>query len=160
VNEDGLIIAESPAGFTFCLVKWHGQHVVPAPLPSDAGPTRVDTLCIDVPPAEFSRECAYWAGLTGWEARPAPVPGFAFLRMPPQLPIRIILQRLESAAPAQRARAHIDFGSPDPAVITRHAALGARVIARQEHWTVLADPAGREYCLVHRPAIASQHALA
>jgi hypothetical protein len=57
-TEDGLIVAESPAGFTFCLVSWHGEHVVPSPLPGDAGATRVDTLCIDVPPAEFERECA------------------------------------------------------------------------------------------------------
>jgi hypothetical protein len=48
-TEDGLIIAESPAGFTFCLVPWDSEHVVPSPLPGDAGATRVDTLCIDVP---------------------------------------------------------------------------------------------------------------
>jgi hypothetical protein len=150
-REDGLIVAESPAGFTFCLVSWHGEHVVPSPMPSDAGATRVDTLCIDVPPAGFSRECDFWSALTGWETAPAPFLEYAFLRMPPQLPIRLVLQRLENAAPGQRARAHVDFGSPDPAVVTHHVALGARVRARQEHWTVLADPAGREYCHVHRP---------
>ncbi len=152
--EDGLIVAESPAGFTFCLVPWDGERVVPSPLPGDAGATRVDTLCIDVPPAEFSRECAFWSALTGWEARPAPFPEYAFLRMPPQLPIRIILQRLENAAPGQRARAHVDFGCPDPTMVAHHVALGAREITRQEHWTVLADPADREYCLVNRPPIA------
>ena len=153
-TEDGLIVAESPAGFTFCLVSWDGEHVVPSPLPVDGGATRVDTLCIDVPPTEFERECAFWAALAGWEARPAPVPGFALLRMPTELPIRIILQRLENAAPGQRARAHVNFGAPDPATITRHEALGARVITRQEHWSVLSDPANREYCLVNRPPIA------
>jgi hypothetical protein len=152
--EDGLIVAESPAGFPFCLAHWDGEHAVPSPLPGDAGATRVDTLCIDVPPAEFSRECAFWAALTGWEATPAPFPEYAFLRMPRGLPIRIILQRLENAPPGQRARAHVDFGSPDRAMVARHVALGARVITRQEHWTVLADPANREYCLVHRPPIA------
>jgi Glyoxalase-like domain len=73
--------------------------------------------------------------------------------MPRGLPVRIILQRLENAAPGQDARAHVDFGSPDPATVAAHVALGARVTARQEHWTVLADPADREYCLVHRPPI-------
>ena len=125
-TEDGLIIAASPAGFTFCLVSWHGEHVVPSPLPREAGASRVDTLCIDVPPTEFERECAFWSALTGWETRPAPVPGFAFLRMPPQLPIRLILQRLEDAAPGQRARAHVDFGCPDPAMVTQHVTLGAQ----------------------------------
>lgn len=153
-TEDGLIIAASPAGFTFCLVAWHGEHVVPSPLTGGAGASRVDTACIDIPPAEFERECAFWAALTGWETRPAPVPGFAFLRTPPYLPIRIILQRLDSAAPAQRAGAHVDFGAPDRATVTTHVALGARVVTEQEHWTVLTDPAGRAYCLVHRPPIA------
>jgi hypothetical protein len=152
--EDGLIVAESPAGFTFCLVHWDGEHAVPSPLPGDAGATRVDTLCIDIPPAGFERECAFWAALTGREVTPAPVPGFALLLMRPRLPIRIILQRLGNAAPGQRARAHVDFGSTNPATVAAHVALGARVTARQEHWTVLADPADREYCLVHRPPIA------
>jgi hypothetical protein len=155
-TEEQLIVAASPAGFTFCLVSWDGEHVVPAPQPGAAGATRADTLCIDVPPAEFERECAFWAALTGWKARPAPFPEYAFLRMPPRLPIRMILQRLENAAPGQRARAHVDFGAPDPAMVTAHVALGARVTARWDYWTVLADPAGREYCLVHRPPIASR----
>jgi hypothetical protein len=44
----------------------------------------------------------------------------------------------------------VDFGCTDPRARDRHVALGARVTATQEHWTVLADPAGREYCLVGR----------
>jgi hypothetical protein len=35
-------------------------------------------------------------------------------------------------------------------VVSRHASLGARVTGRFPFWTVLADPAGREYCLVER----------
>lgn len=153
-TEEGLIVAESPAGFTFCLVRWDGEHAVPSPLAGDAGATRVDTLCIDIPPARFERECAFWVALTGWEAMPAPVPGFTFLRMPAGLPVRVILQRRQDAARGERARAHVDFGCPEPAAVTHHVALGARVIASQQHWTVLADPAGREYCLIHRPPIA------
>ena len=150
-TEAGLIVAESPAGFTFCLVRWDGEHAVPSPLAGDAGATRVDTLCIDIPPDWFDLECAFWVALTGWEALPAPVPWFTFLRMPAGLPVRVILQRRQDAAPGERARAHVDFGSPDPALVTNHVALGARVIADHEHWTVLADPTGREYCLI-RPS--------
>jgi hypothetical protein len=36
----------------------------------------------------------------------------------------------------------------------RARSLRAREITKQERWTVLADPANREYCLVHRPPIA------
>jgi hypothetical protein len=146
-------VARSPAGFGFCLTTWDGEHAVPSPWPAGAGTTRVDTLCIDIPPTEFERECAFWAALTGWEATPAPFPEYAFLRVPDELPIRIILQRLGDADTAQRARGHVDFGAPDPATVTAHVALGARVVAEQEHWTVLADPADREYCLVRRPPI-------
>ncbi len=58
------------------------RRAIPAVI-GRAGASRVDTLCIDVPPTEFERECAFWAALTGWQATPAPVPGFAFLRSRP-----------------------------------------------------------------------------
>jgi Glyoxalase-like domain len=55
------------------------------------------------------------------------------------------------AAPGQPVRAHVDFGCTDRAgEATRHVGLGARVTGTFGHWTVLADPAGREYCLVGR----------
>jgi len=111
-----------------------------------------DGLIVAASPAGFPFCLVSW---DGEQVVPAPFPAYAFLRMPPQLPIRIILQRLEHAAPGQQARAHVDFGAPDPAAVTAHVALGARVITTQEHWTVLADPANREYCLVNRPPIAS-----
>jgi ketosteroid isomerase-like protein len=149
---DRLIIADSPGGFTFCLVEWRGESVVPAPLASDGGGTsRVDTLCLDVPPTEFERECSFWAELTGWELRPATVPGFRYLRRPAGMPARLLFQRLDSAAPGERVRAHLDFGCTDAdREVSRHVGLGARVVGTFPHWTVLTDPAGREYCLVSR----------
>jgi len=47
-------------------------------------------------------------------------------------------------------RGHVDFGCTDPLALDRHVALGAQVAATQQYWTVLTDPAGREYCLVGR----------
>jgi hypothetical protein len=44
----------------------------------------------------------------------------------------------------------VDFGCTNPLALDRHVALGARVTATQQYWTVLTDPAGREYCLVGR----------
>jgi len=152
-REDGLVVAESPGGFPFCLVNAGGEHAVPPPLAArdDAGgASRVDTLCLDVPPDDFERELAFWAALTGREARPAFVPGFAYLTRPAGWPARLLLQRRDSALPGDRARAHVDFGCTDPEARDRHVSLGARVTGAQEHWTVLADPAGREYCLVGR----------
>jgi Glyoxalase-like domain len=152
-REDGLVVAESTGGFPFCLVDWDGERAVPPPLASGdgaGGASRVDTLCLDVPPDDFERELAFWAALTGLETRPASVPGYAYLTRPAGWPARLLLQRRESARPGDRARAHVDFGCTDPRARDRHVALGARVTGAQEHWTVLTDPAGREYCLVSR----------
>jgi Glyoxalase-like domain len=152
--ETGLVIADSPGGFTFCLVDWHGERAVPPPLAGGAGgATRADTLCLDVPPAEFERECAFWAAFTGQQTRPAPVPGFAFLTRPPEWPVRLLLQRRDSAAPGERTRGHLDFGCTDPDAQARHLSLGARLVAKQQYWTVLADPAGHEYCLIGREPV-------
>ena len=150
-SEDGLIVAESPGGFAFCLVRWAGESTVPPPLAGDdGGVSRLDTLCLDVPAGEFEREVAFWAAFTGQEAHPAPVPGYAFLTPPPGWPARLLLQRRERAAPGDRTRGHVDFGCTDQRARDRHVALGARVTAALEYWTVLADPAGNEYCLVGR----------
>jgi hypothetical protein len=149
--EDGLIVADSPGGFTFCLVEWHGESVIPPALVTDGEASRVDTLCLDVPPANFARECSFWAALTGGETRPARVPGFAYLTGPLEMPVRLLLQQLDTAAPEQRVSAHIDIGATDRRrAVARHVALGARIVETFPFWTVLADPAGRRYCLVDR----------
>ena len=149
-----LIVADSPGGFTFCLVRWDGERAVPPPFAAAgaAGLSRVDTLCLDVPPALFDGECAFWSALTGVEARPAPVPGFTYLQGPAGMPVRLLLQRLDDVAPGQPVRAHVDLGCTDPAgEVARHIGLGARVTGTFPHWAVLADPAGRAYCLLNRP---------
>lgn len=149
-----LVTADSPGGFTFCLVNWDGEAVVP-PRPAAGGDgeanCRVHTLCLDIPPAAFSAESAFWTALTGWEPRPVSVPGFAALRGPAGLPVRLLLQRLDSATAGQRVAGHVDleFGEQDRArVIERHVALGAREGGTFRFWTVLTDPAGRPYCVV------------
>ncbi|MGH3409435.1 MAG: VOC family protein [Streptosporangiaceae bacterium] len=49
-------------------------------------------------------------------------------------------------------RAHFDIAVPDEAeAVERLVGLGARVLWREDcqtqHWTVLADPQGREFCV-------------
>lgn len=146
----GLVIAMSPGGFTFCLVRWHGEAAVPGPLVTGGGASRVDTLCLDVPPEGLEQERAFWSALTGWAVRPARVAGYSYLEQPPGLPVHILLQRLDDAEPGQRVRGHVDVGCADGQAIARHEALGARVIGAHQFWTVLADPAGHPYCLVDR----------
>jgi Glyoxalase-like domain len=70
---------------------------------------------------------------------------------PTGVPVRLLLQRLDDAAPGQRVRAHVDIGAAVVAgEVARHVGLGARVTGTFGYWTVLADPAGREYCVVAR----------
>jgi hypothetical protein len=151
-RENGLVIAQSPGGFTFCLVRWHGEGEVPSPLAAadGGGVSRADTLCLDVPPDEFDREVAFWAAFTGQEAHPAPVPGYAYLTHRADLAVRLLLQRRADIAPGDRTRGHVDFGCTDSGAPDRHVALGARVTGAEDYWTVLSDPAGLVYCLVNR----------
>jgi hypothetical protein len=151
--EPGLAVVESPGGLPFCLTQWDGERTVPPPLAgASGGATRVDTLCVDVPAPAFEREYVFWEFLTGWAARPLPYPEYMALRQPAgaDLAARMIVQRLGDADPGTRARAHVDFACTDPDALARHVALGARIVRTLEHWTVLADPVGREYCLVDR----------
>ena len=150
----GRFTAHSPGGFPFSVTAWHGERTVPPPLigagGAGGGASRADTLCLDVPPGGFDRELAFWAALTGQRTRPAPVPGYAYLDGPAGWPARLLLQRREQAGPGDPVRGHVDFGCTDPLARDRHVALGARVAATRQYWTVLSDPAGREYCLVGR----------
>jgi predicted enzyme related to lactoylglutathione lyase len=144
-----VIIVDSPGGFTFCLVPWDGERAVPAPLRAGDGATsRVTRLFLDSPSGGFERECDFWSALTGWPVRAAGVPGYAFLDQSPGLPIGILFQRREQAAPADRVTAHVDFAVQDrEQVIAQHQASGARVAAEHSDWTVMTDPANHAYCL-------------
>lgn len=155
--EDGLTVLASPGGFTFCLVPWDGERVVPEPVRLDAGGlNRLDQLCLDIPPDRFDAEGRFWSSLTGWDRRSSRLPEFAYLERPPELPVRILLQRREQAGANDAVTAHLDLACSDvPALTERHIAAGARVLARFPYWTAMADPAGRPYCLTSRDPVPS-----
>jgi hypothetical protein len=148
---EGLVIMDSPGGFTFCLVRWHGESTVPRPVALDAGgPSRVDQLCLDIPPDAFEQEYAFWAALTGWGPRPR-TGEFARLDQPAQIPLRLLFQRRDSAAPLDPVSGHIDFACARRELLApRHAASGARVLSVFPDWTTMADPVSRPYCLTRR----------
>ncbi|MCG0068081.1 MULTISPECIES: VOC family protein [Streptomyces] len=137
-------VLRSPAGLLFCAVPWHGETVRP---PVVSG-SRLDQVCLDIPPSRYDSESAFWAGLTGWERLPGSRPEFTVLRPPAGLPHRLLLQRLDEDRPAS---AHLDLACADiPAVRARHEKLGAVVASEGAHWTVMRDPAGGLYCLTGR----------
>jgi Glyoxalase-like domain len=147
-REDGLVVAESPGGFPFCLVEWEGEATAPGR--ASPGADRADQLCLDVPPASFAAEARFWAGLLGLAAARGVGgrPEFAYLGLGGGR-VRLVVQRRDEAGPGARVTGHLDVVCADLAAATRrHVAAGSRVRAELPWWTVLADPAGRAYCLV------------
>ncbi|GHE04749.1 VOC family protein [Streptomyces alanosinicus] len=137
-------VLRSPAGLLFCAVPWHGETVRP---PVVAG-SRLDQVCLDIPPSAYAAECAFWAGLTGWQRLAGSRPEFEVLKPPAGLPVRILLQRLDDEGPA---RAHLDLACADIAAVrARHEELGAAALHHGPHWTVMVDPAGGTYRLTGR----------
>ncbi|AOR32147.1 hypothetical protein BFF78_14720 [Streptomyces fodineus] len=137
-------VLRSPAGQLFCAVPWHGESVRP---PVVAG-SRLDQVCLDIPPSAYAAESAFWAGLTGWQRLTGSRPEFEVLKPPAGLPVRILLQRLDAERPAS---AHLDLACADIATVrARHEKHGAVPLSSGPHWTVMRDPAGGIYCLTGR----------
>lgn len=143
----GHVVLASPGGLVFCFVA-SPAALEPAPtVHPDGTAARVRQVAIDVPRASYDAELTFWTALTRWPQRRSTVTeDFRFLGQPEGQPLGLLLQRLDE--PDGPARAHLDWGCSDRAAETeRHLALGARVLAVHEHWTVMLDPVGRVYCL-------------
>ena len=149
VADRGFLELASPGGFPFCLVTERlARRAEPATWPGDHR-SAVDQVCLDVPPDRWEDEVTFWAALTGWERRGSDFAEFASLLRPAEMPLRVLLQRLDDPQPA--VTAHLDVASSDrTAEVARHVALGAEVVEVREHWTVLRPPAGPAYCVTDR----------
>lgn len=84
---------------------------------------------MDTPPSAYEAEVAFWSGLLpDWSARPGSRPEFHVVEPPPGLPIRILLQRLDTES-AVRAHPDLACGPDIDAVRARHEELGAVLVA-------------------------------
>jgi hypothetical protein len=141
----------SPGGFVFCIVSHHGEGERPPPTGwPDGHRSLVDQMCLDIPPRPFAPEAIFWAALTGWERRTGSRPEFEYLVRPPEMPLRLLLQRLDEDQPGP-CRAHLDLACDD--VISeqrRHELLGATAVRTMPNWTTMRGPAGTEYCITRR----------
>jgi hypothetical protein len=149
-TSERLVVLSSPGGLPFCLVTHRGQSQRPEPVGPPGARSVLDQICLDIPPAAYDAECAFWAALTGWERTDRePHDEFQRLRRPSRIPLAFLLQRLDDEQPA--VTAHLDLAAEDrEAETARHLQLGAELVRRTEHWTVLRDPVGRPYCITAR----------
>ncbi|MGV9709758.1 VOC family protein [Gordonia sp. NPDC003424] len=149
---DGHVIVESPAGFRFCIVEWHGESERSRPIrwPGDTI-SIIDQVTIDVPATFHDRELVFWAQLTGRPTAPTSRPELTAVQRDPRLAIGILLQRNGPECDSLRATGHLDLATTSvDDEVSRHEGWGARVIERMPKWTVMADPVGRRYCITSR----------
>ncbi|NHC24481.1 VOC family protein [Nocardioides sp. IC4_145] len=140
-------VLESPGGFVLCFVT-HRAVVRPAAVDWGGHTSLVDQVCLDVPPRLLDREVAFWSEVTDWPVQP-PSEEFRRLSSPPQLPLQLLVQRLDDDQ--ERVTAHLDLSSSDRAAETaRHEALGAVVDGVFDEWTAMRPPAGPAYCITDR----------
>lgn len=147
VRSGDYAVLRSPGGLPFCFVT-HRAVVRPAPVDWGGHTSAVDQVCLDVPPRLHDAELAFWSAVTGW---PVQSSGSEFHRLarPPQLPLQVLVQRLDDDQ--EQVTAHLDLATTDRAAETaRHVALGAEVAGVFEEWTVLRPPAGPAYCITDR----------
>ncbi|MEE8599547.1 haloalkane dehalogenase [Euzebya tangerina] len=155
-DHEDFAIVRSPAGVLLCTVPHRITGHRPAPIDWPGGSrSRLDQVCVDVDPAVFEDEVAFWVGLTGWSTGKFSRSEFLSLERPVQQPFRILLQRRDLPTP-DRPPAHLDIASDNTdAEVDRHLDLGARVVGRFDWWTVLEDPAGLHYCVTRRDPVTS-----
>lgn len=147
VSKPGHAIMRSPAGFAFCLVPTGAERTPSAPAHWGGHRSRPDQLSIDLSHDAWDGERAFWTDLTGWPVTSSSRPEFARLHTPAWLPVRILLQRLDSG----RTCGHLDIAADDRAAeVERLSRLGATQVSCGPAWTVLSGPDRSIFCVTDR----------
>lgn len=146
VARPGHAVLRSPGGFPFCLV--HEQLSRP-PEPTtwpDGHRSRVDQLCVDIPPAAYDAEVAFWSAFLEREPEQS---GPEFVRLHGEPWLRVLLQRLDTGDGP--VRGHVDLATDDRAAeVERLVGLGATPSYVGRAWTALRPPAGPVLCVTDR----------
>jgi predicted enzyme related to lactoylglutathione lyase len=113
---------------------------------------------VSLRPADIVIDCvdhdpvvAFWSAALGWTPRPVNEQYVSLAGSDPAVP-SLLFQKVPEAKTVKN-RVHIDFTCEDRIAETeRLVGLGATVIAAERClgrfcWTVLADPAGNEFCV-------------
>jgi len=144
-------VLRSPGGFVFCFVADASEGPAPATTWPTGHRSIADQLCIDIPVQHWETETAFWAKIIGQDVRQTDDAEFASIDRKPEVPLRILLQRLDERS--GQVRGHIDWATDDREAETlRHQALGSEVVRRRDGWTVMTGPGG-VYCITDRPPL-------
>ena len=95
----------------------------------------------------------FWAAALGSDVDEDATPGRAYLEAAGWGGPNIWFNQVAEPKTAKN-RVHFDLRAPGPAEeeVARLERLGARVISRHAHHTVMADPEGNEFCVEPGPA--------
>lgn len=107
--------------------------------------SRIGVVLIDVPAEDHDGAERFWSGVVG---RPPTHPDADadYSSLGRIGPLNLEVQR---TGPGTPARLHLDVETDDVgAEIARLQALGATVHTELEHFTVMRDPAGLQFCVV------------
>jgi hypothetical protein len=147
VARPGHVVLQSPGGFTLCLVPAHDEAVRTPPTDWGRHRSIADQLTVDVTPSAWETEQDFWSALTGWPVTAAGQPAYARLQTPATLPLRVLLQRLDSGPTS----GHLDLATDDrPTEVARLEALGATVVREGVVWATLSGPDGSVFCVTDR----------
>lgn len=107
--------------------------------------SRLQTIVIDCNDLEASSE--FWAAALRTEVASEVEPPYRALKAMPG-GLRILLQEVPEPKTA-KSRIHIDIETDDvEADVRRLEGLGASRQQQVEHWWVMVDPSGNEFCVV------------
>lgn len=145
----GYRVLRSPGGLVFCLVRHPNGTRPPAVTWPSGHRSRVDQVALDLPRDVHAVESAFWSALLDEPVRALSGDEFTAVDRRPNLPLRLLLHRLDE--PTGPTRAHLDLATDDVAAeVARHVARGAAHVRDHDGWTVLRDPSGLPYCVTGR----------
>jgi hypothetical protein len=149
--EGTVVIMTSPGGFTFCVTAWNGRERTGwRPGPGSDGDV-VDQVALDIPPDLYAAEVAFWSHLLGVEPERGSRTEFAVLTLPPPLPLRLLLHRLDEPGDRTTVTGHVDLACADRAATrARHVGLGAIHVGEGARWSVMRGVGTAAYCLTDR----------
>jgi hypothetical protein len=106
--------------------------------------SRLQTVVVDCDDIEVGRQ--FWTQALGAGVRGS---DDTYVLLEPVCgELRFLLQRVPEPKTA-KSRVHLDIESDNlDAEVTRLEALGARRVGFVEHWWVMLDPCGNEFCVV------------